>query len=128
MVYIFLADGFEEIEALCVLDFLRRAGVETKTVGIDAKIIVRYWKQTIDNKTPPYIYIDGTVDQTSEYFVFKPNPKSNPLPKINVILHSFEIFLGSIICITLPLISNYPFILNINQVLVQFFSFFPQSF
>ena len=38
MVYIFLADGFEEIEALCVLDFLRRAGVETKTVGIDAKI------------------------------------------------------------------------------------------
>ena len=38
MVYIFLADGFEEIEALCPLDFLRRAGVETKTVGIGAKI------------------------------------------------------------------------------------------
>ena len=37
MVYIFLADGFEEIEALCVLDFLRRAGVETKTVGISGK-------------------------------------------------------------------------------------------
>ena len=33
----FLADGFEEIEALCVLDFLRRAGVETKTVGISGK-------------------------------------------------------------------------------------------
>ena len=38
MVYIFLANGFEEIEALCVLDFLRRAGVETKTVGVDTKI------------------------------------------------------------------------------------------
>lgn len=37
MVYIFLADGFEEIEALCVLDFLRRAKVETKTVGISGK-------------------------------------------------------------------------------------------
>ena len=34
MVYLFLANGFEEIEALCVLDFLRRAGVEVKTVGI----------------------------------------------------------------------------------------------
>lgn len=39
MVYIFLADGFEEIEALCVLDFLRRAGIEAKTIGIDGKII-----------------------------------------------------------------------------------------
>ena len=37
MIYLFLADGFEEIEALCVLDFLRRAGVETKTVGISGK-------------------------------------------------------------------------------------------
>lgn len=39
MVYIFLANGFEEIEALCVLDFLRRAGVDTKTVGIGEKTI-----------------------------------------------------------------------------------------
>ena len=37
MIYLFLAEGFEEIEALCVLDFLRRAGVETKTVGISGK-------------------------------------------------------------------------------------------
>ena len=39
MVYIFLANGFEEIEALCVLDLLRRAGVEVKTIGIDNKIV-----------------------------------------------------------------------------------------
>ena len=38
MVYLFLADGFEEIEALCVLDFLRRAGIDTKTVGVSGKI------------------------------------------------------------------------------------------
>lgn len=34
MVILFLADGFEEIEALCPLDLLRRAGVETVTVGL----------------------------------------------------------------------------------------------
>lgn len=38
MVYLFLADGFEEIEALCTLDFLRRAGVETTTVGVSGKV------------------------------------------------------------------------------------------
>ena len=38
MVYLFLANGFEEIEALCVLDLLRRAKVETKTVGVNGKI------------------------------------------------------------------------------------------
>lgn len=38
MVYLFLADGFEEIEALCVLDFLRRAGVEVKTVGVSGEV------------------------------------------------------------------------------------------
>lgn len=38
MVYLFLADGFEEIEALCVLDFLRRAGVEALTVGVGGKV------------------------------------------------------------------------------------------
>ena len=34
MVYIFLADGFEEIEALATLDVLRRAQIEVTTVGI----------------------------------------------------------------------------------------------
>ena len=35
MVYVFLADGFEEIEALAPVDFLRRAGVCVKTVAIN---------------------------------------------------------------------------------------------
>ena len=35
MVYIFLANGFEEIEALTQVDYLRRAGIELYTVGIE---------------------------------------------------------------------------------------------
>ncbi len=39
MIYMFLADGFEECEALAPLDILRRSGVEIKTVGIGGKEI-----------------------------------------------------------------------------------------
>ena len=39
MVYLFLADGFEEIEALTPVDLLRRAGVEVITVGIAGKSV-----------------------------------------------------------------------------------------
>ena len=37
MYYLFLADGFEEIEALATLDVMRRAGISVKTVGINSK-------------------------------------------------------------------------------------------
>lgn len=39
MVYLFLADGFEECEALVPLDILRRGGIEVKTVGINSEYI-----------------------------------------------------------------------------------------
>lgn len=40
MIPVFLANGFEEIEALATVDILRRAGVEVVTVGVGGKVPV----------------------------------------------------------------------------------------
>ena len=39
MIYMFIAEGFEEIEALCPLDLIRRAGLDIKTVGIGGEYV-----------------------------------------------------------------------------------------
>ena len=39
MIYEFLTDGFEELEATAPLDILRRAGVDVRTVGIGGKTV-----------------------------------------------------------------------------------------
>ena len=40
MIYVFLADGFEELEALAPVDILRRGGCDVKTVGVSGKTAV----------------------------------------------------------------------------------------
>ena len=40
MIYVFLADGFEEIEALGTVDILRRCDLEVKTVSITENLTV----------------------------------------------------------------------------------------
>lgn len=62
--YVFLAEGFETVEALAVVDILRRAGVETVTVGVSAaneitsaqKITVKADKLLADGE-----YTDGDI-------------------------------------------------------------------
>lgn len=39
MIYVFLAEGFEEIEAVTIVDVLRRAQLPVQTVGVGSKIV-----------------------------------------------------------------------------------------
>ena len=39
MIYVFLAPGFEEIEAVAVVDILRRAHLQVKTVGVPDRAV-----------------------------------------------------------------------------------------
>lgn len=39
MIYVFLANGFEEVEALAPVDIMRRAGLSVQTVGIGGRMV-----------------------------------------------------------------------------------------
>lgn len=61
MVYVFLAEGFEIIEALAPVDMLRRAKIDTKTVGVTGKVV------TSSNGVP--VQADMEIDEFDFYDV-----------------------------------------------------------
>lgn len=58
MIYMFLANGFEEVEALCPLDLIRRAGLDIKTVGVGGSHITGSHGITVE--------ADMTVEQWND--------------------------------------------------------------
>ncbi len=44
MVYIFLAEGFEEIEAIAAIDILRRTNLDVQIVGVGSEYVRGVWE------------------------------------------------------------------------------------
>lgn len=65
--YVFLAEGFEDVEAVTPIDYLRRAGLNVVVVGVTGK--------TVKSGHDVFIETDATVDEV----------KSLPLPDLVVL-------------------------------------------
>ena len=74
MIYLFLAEGFEEIEALTPVDILRRAGLELKTVAVGEsktvkgahgiEVVADMTESEVDVCTPDAVILPGGMPGT----------------------------------------------------------------
>ena len=62
MIYMFIAEGFEEIEALCPLDLMRRAGLTVKTVGVGGACVTGAHGITVNTDITDKDALDGNAD------------------------------------------------------------------
>ena len=63
MVYVFLADGFEEVEALTPVDMLRRCNIEVITVGVgNQSVIGSHGIPVLANIQDTQLNLDDRVD------------------------------------------------------------------
>ncbi len=99
MVYVLLADGFEEVETITPIDILRRADVEVVTVSIKERYVVGAHNITV--KADKVISeIDNTNDME---FLILPGgaghellDKSQDVHRLIDIAHSNGIYIGAI--------------------------------
>ena len=66
MLYMFFADGFEEVEAVAALDVIRRAGIEIKSVGVGKKSVkgshgIEVVCDIVDSEITPEKELSGIV-------------------------------------------------------------------
>lgn len=81
--FLFLADGFEEIEALATVDILRRAGMPLRTVSITSSRLVTgahgipvtadvIYDATLFNEDPEWIILPGGMPGATNLHDFAP--------------------------------------------------------
>ncbi len=89
MVYMFFADGFEEVEALCPLDIMRRAGIEVTTVGVGSRLIVGAHRICISTDITDEDYMEG---DTSAELIFLPGgmPGTTNLDATPAVHHAID--------------------------------------
>ena len=88
MIYMFIAEGFEEIEALCPLDLIRRAGLDIVTVGIGGKSITGAHSITVQPDISD-IEFDAMADKSAD-MIFLPGgmPGTLNLAKSKTVIDS----------------------------------------